>query len=109
MDRMFCLENDLLQGRCSLRELLQRCLPCLLPWLDGSDMDEPCVDRVRYWVDLRLSYRGRISLAWKHAIALVISRGGNYFSFIPLLTISLFWLSFLDFLYSVLAFWWCFL
>ena len=49
-------------------------------------------------VDLRLSYRGRISLAWKHAIALVISRGGNYFSFIPLLTISLFWLSFLGFL-----------
>ena len=45
MDRMFCLENDLLRGRCSLRELLRRCLPWSLPWLDGSDMDEPCADR----------------------------------------------------------------
>ena len=47
MDRVFCLENDLLRGRCSLRELLQRCLPCLLPWLDGLDMHEPCANKVK--------------------------------------------------------------
>ena len=42
MGRVVCWEEDLLRGRCSLRELRER---CFLPWLDGLEWQRPCADR----------------------------------------------------------------